>query len=83
MSQKSDILNELNQITYFGGKMMAINDSQNTATPMIDATTVNAQFAHEMALASQRRRRRAQEQIKAEVLGNKNIDYQKHMKWCQ
>lgn len=59
---------------------MSINDPQNTATPMMDATTVNAQFAHEMALASQRRRMRAQEQIKAEVLGNKNIDYQKHMK---
>lgn len=63
--------------------MKESNDNQSIKMHVMDATEVNAQFALEMELASKKRRMRSKEQIKAEVIGNKNIDYQKHMKWCR
>lgn len=47
----------------------------------MNATEVNVQHASEIERISKERRVRSREQTKAEILGNNNIDYQKHMPW--
>ena len=61
--------------------MEEINGKQSIKTHIMDATEVNAQHALELEQASKERRMRSKEQIKAEVIGNNNIDYKKHMQW--
>ncbi|CUW06860.1 hypothetical protein PL111_0195 [Leuconostoc inhae] len=55
--------------------MEEINGKQSIKTHIMDATEVNAQHALELEQASKERRMRSKEQIKAEVIGNNNIDY--------
>ncbi|MDI6572752.1 hypothetical protein [Leuconostoc lactis] len=46
-----------------------------------DATKVNKQHKQDLIRRRVERHERARIQTKSEVLENKNINYQKHMKW--
>ncbi|MFT8755856.1 hypothetical protein [Leuconostoc pseudomesenteroides] len=52
-----------------------------TKDNIVNATQINKRDATELKQASKERRLRSKEQSKAEILGNNNINYQKHMTW--
>ncbi|GMA66787.1 hypothetical protein [Leuconostoc gelidum] len=48
-----------------------------------DATDINMQHADEIRRESVARHARARVQIRAEVVDNRNIDYNSHMSWLR
>ncbi|MGR8825331.1 hypothetical protein [Leuconostoc mesenteroides] len=56
-------------------------DKLSVENRIMNATEVNVQHALELERSTKERRMRSREQNRAELLGNNNIDYQKHMPW--